>query len=84
MFAGESMFYRLSNASKVAFAALVAQLRRMQVTLFDAQVLTPVTEQLGAEQVSRRVFLDQLRTAVAPGSPWDGRTWSQETVAICG
>ena len=65
LFAGESMFHRVSNASKVALCALVAHLRERGFTLFDIQMLTPVTAQLGAVAVSREIYLQRLAGAVA-------------------
>src|SRR5215510_3639643 len=42
-FAGESMFHRVSNASKVALFHLVEHLRSRGFSLFDIQMLTPIT-----------------------------------------
>ena len=64
LFAGESMFHRASNASKVALCSLIAHLRARGFTLFDIQMLTPVTAQLGAVTVSRDVYLERLTEAV--------------------
>ena len=46
-FAGESMFHRVSDASKVALFHLIEHLRNRGFALFDIQMLTPITEQLG-------------------------------------
>jgi leucyl/phenylalanyl-tRNA--protein transferase len=64
LFAGESMFHRVSDASKVALVALVARLRERGFVLFDIQMLTPVTRQLGAVEISRAEYLRRLATAV--------------------
>ena len=48
IFAGESMFYRESGASKLALAALGLTLRQCGVTLLDTQMVTPTTELFGA------------------------------------
>jgi leucyl/phenylalanyl-tRNA---protein transferase len=69
-FAGESMFHRESNASKVALYFLTEHLRERGFTLFDIQMLTPVTKQLGAVVISREEYLDRLKSAVAGGSIW--------------
>jgi leucyl/phenylalanyl-tRNA--protein transferase len=58
---GESMFYHVPNASKVAFAALVQLMRQAGVALFDAQVLNPHTEALGATEISRAAYLERLQ-----------------------
>ncbi|OGR10374.1 MAG: leucyl/phenylalanyl-tRNA--protein transferase [Deltaproteobacteria bacterium RIFOXYB12_FULL_58_9] len=75
MFAGESMFYQVSNASKVAFAVLVDHLQAIGVTLFDAQVLNDFTQELGAILLRRREFLSTLGSAVATPTPYAGRRW---------
>ena len=64
-FAGESMFHRTSNASKVALARLVAHLQQKGFQLFDIQMLTPATEQLGAVTISRQAYLQRLSKALA-------------------
>jgi len=63
-FAGESMFHRAANASKVALYRLVQRLRERRFTLFDIQMVTPVTRQLGADEIPRTEYLKRLRTAV--------------------
>lgn len=49
VFAGESMFYRESGASKIALAALGLTLKQCGVQLLDTQMVTPVTSLFGAE-----------------------------------
>jgi leucyl/phenylalanyl-tRNA--protein transferase len=63
LFAGESMFHRESNASKVALFHLIAHLRKQKFTLFDIQMPTPVTRQLGAVLISRKEYLTRLALA---------------------
>jgi leucyl/phenylalanyl-tRNA---protein transferase len=63
-FAGESMFHRVSNASKVALWHLVNHLRNQGFTLFDIQMVTPITEQLGAVSLSRDTYLRRLASAI--------------------
>jgi leucyl/phenylalanyl-tRNA--protein transferase len=63
-FAGESMFHRASNASKVALYHLIEHLRRRGYALFDTQMLTPITEQLGGVNISRDEYLKRLKVAV--------------------
>ena len=62
-FAGESMFHRVSNASKAALYHLMQHLRARGFTLFDIQMPTRVTLQMGATLISRRDFLKRLRAA---------------------
>jgi len=67
-FAGESMFHRVSNASKVALYYLIEHLRAQGFVLFDIQMLTPITTQLGATEISRDNYLKRLASALTkPG-----------------
>ncbi len=72
-FFGESMFSRVSNASKVALVTLVERLRTMRYSLFDCQVANPHLLSLGAQETSRARFLRRLEQALTlrtvPG-PW--------------
>lgn len=63
-FAGESMFHRVSNASKVALYHLHRHLRAQGFALFDVQMLTPITAQLGAITIPRDEYLQRLAEAV--------------------
>jgi len=65
LFAGESMFHRESNASKVALIHLLERLRLQGFVLFDIQMLTPTTRQLGAVEIPRQEYLRRLRIAVS-------------------
>jgi len=64
LFAGESMFHRADNASKVALCHLACHLRDCGFALFDIQMLTPVTQQLGATTIPREDYLRRLGAAV--------------------
>lgn len=64
-FFGESMFHRLTDASKVALVALVERLRRRQFVLLDTQWTTPHLLQFGTFELPRRQYLRLLRKAVA-------------------
>jgi leucyl/phenylalanyl-tRNA--protein transferase len=63
-FAGESMFHRASNASKVALYHLIQHLRAQGFLLFDIQMLTPVTRQLGGIEIPREEYLQRLALAL--------------------
>jgi leucyl/phenylalanyl-tRNA--protein transferase len=63
-FFGESMFHRVTDASKIALVALVEHLRARKFTLLDTQWLTPHLAQFGAIEVSRNHYLRRLRNAV--------------------
>src|SRR5207302_3262854 len=53
LFAGESMFSRVRDASKVALVFLVERLRQRGYKLFDIQFVTPHTASLGAVAIPR-------------------------------
>ena len=64
-FFGESMFSRVTDASKVALVHLVARLRQGGYRLLDTQFLTPHLAQFGGVEISRaryrRLLADALR-----------------------
>lgn len=57
VFCGESMFAKISNASKVAFITFI---QNTHYKLIDCQVYTNHLESLGAENISRDLFLEYL------------------------
>lgn len=61
IFCGESMFAKVSNASKYGFISLVRKLKNEKVKLIDCQVYTPHLESLGAEEIDRNAFLNYLK-----------------------
>lgn len=63
-FFGESMFAIESNASKVAFIALVQQLLKKRFTLIDCQVTTAHLKSFGAREIPRKEFLSELESAL--------------------
>jgi leucyl/phenylalanyl-tRNA--protein transferase len=76
-FYGESMFTRISNASKVAFVALVEHLRALEFDLIDCQITTAHLIRFGAREISRARFLDELKKALK--SPTIKGKWSFST-----
>lgn len=60
VFFGESMFTRITDASKVALAALVRQARRLGIALIDCQMTTEHLLRFGARELSREQFMAQL------------------------
>ncbi len=70
MFGAESMFHRVSDASKVAMVALVQHARAIGIELIDVQVLTDHTERMGAVEISRDEYLDRLEVAVHRVVEW--------------
>lgn len=78
LFFGESMFSRVSNASKVAFIALVKHCQRLNFPMIDCQVTNHHLLSLGAKEISRSDFQDILRDngpQSAPFSKYRG-SWS--------
>ena len=65
VFFAESMFTRVSDASKVALVLLVRQLQAWGFRLMDCQQSSPHVMALGAEDIPRRDFLDHLTAALA-------------------
>jgi leucyl/phenylalanyl-tRNA---protein transferase len=68
-FAGESMFHRQNDASKVALVGLVEQLLAAGAKLLDVQWATPHLKSLGALEVSRAQYLERLGEAVLQPQP---------------
>jgi leucyl/phenylalanyl-tRNA--protein transferase len=66
VFFGESMFSKVSNASKYAFISYVEQLKQDDVQLIDCQVYTEHLESLGAGMMSRPAFIELVKTLI-PG-----------------
>ncbi|WP_432672106.1 leucyl/phenylalanyl-tRNA--protein transferase [Flavobacterium sp. SM2513] len=60
VFCGESMFSKVSNASKVAFITLVENLKIRQYKLVDCQVYNDHLESLGAREIEREEFMEIL------------------------
>lgn len=72
LFAGESMFYQVSDASKVALVHLVVILSSRPGCLLDIQWLTPHLERMGAKVIGREEYLRRLPSALEVPSPFFG------------
>jgi leucyl/phenylalanyl-tRNA--protein transferase len=70
LYAGESMFHRVSNASKVALYFLFEHLRLRGYKLFDIQQLTKHTASLGAIEIPRDQYLQRLPEALSAAVTW--------------
>ncbi len=70
LFAGESMFYRVPDASKAAFAHLLTLLRAGGFVLLDTQMVTPLTASLGAVEISRQDYHQRLAQALEVAARW--------------
>jgi leucyl/phenylalanyl-tRNA--protein transferase len=64
IFFGESMFSKVSNASKFVFIQLVEYLQKEGVVLIDCQVYTEHLERLGARFIDRESFINTLKNYV--------------------
>ena len=64
LFAGESMFHRETDASKVALVALVDAMKATGGALLDVQWMTPHLRSLGAIEVERTEYLQMLDVAI--------------------
>jgi leucyl/phenylalanyl-tRNA--protein transferase len=71
LFAGESMFTRVRDASKVALVHLAGRLRERGFQLFDIQFLTEHTKSLGAVEIPRVEYLRRLRRALATSATFE-------------
>lgn len=69
-FFGESMFSRVTDASKAALAALVARLRVGGFRLLDCQFLTDHLASLGAVEIGRARYSALLSDALSVSSDW--------------
>ncbi|MDF5706623.1 MAG: leucyl/phenylalanyl-tRNA--protein transferase [Nostoc sp. S4] len=63
-FIGESMFYRISDGSKVAMVKLVERLRQRKFVFFDAQMMNPHLERFGAYRVGDEEYQGLLQQAL--------------------
>lgn len=70
VFCGESMFTRVSNASKAGFITLVEKLKREKYELVDCQVYTSHLASLGAREIPREHFINILKKDQAPPAPY--------------
>ena len=76
MFFGESMFSRVSNASKAALVRLARQLGAWDMPMIDCQMSTPHLASLGARDIPRADFIREVRRLVQQPpvpAPW---SWS--------
>jgi leucyl/phenylalanyl-tRNA---protein transferase len=69
-FMGESMFHRVSDASKVALVHLVERLRSWGFVLLDGQLPTPHLTSLGALEIRRDDYLERLESALELPGRW--------------
>jgi leucyl/phenylalanyl-tRNA--protein transferase len=64
MFFGESMFAKVRDASKVAFATLVERLKKDSCEMIDCQIPSPHLKSLGAREIPRDEFMKHLQEQI--------------------
>ncbi|WP_310600347.1 leucyl/phenylalanyl-tRNA--protein transferase [Desulfobulbus sp.] len=64
IFFGESMFTRITDASKVALAALVEHALHLGIALIDCQMTTDHLLRFGARELSRKAFQAELAAGI--------------------
>ena len=64
VFFGESMFSKVSNASKVAFHTLIEILRKNQFEMLDSQFINDNVRRYGAIEIPRKLFLEKLENEI--------------------
>ncbi|MGI9577871.1 MAG: leucyl/phenylalanyl-tRNA--protein transferase [Microthrixaceae bacterium] len=69
-FAGESMFHRVTDASKAALVGLVELMQRCATPLIDVQWSTPHLASLGTIEIPRAQYLSVLAHSVEGRGPW--------------
>ncbi len=78
VFFGESMFSHVRDSSKMALALLIEHLLQWDFRLIDCQVVSPHLLSLGAEEIPRSEFIEQMEFALTlPGKPGN---WSAVVV----
>jgi leucyl/phenylalanyl-tRNA---protein transferase len=65
VFFGESMFYNVPNASKVAFHYLIERLKTRKYKLLDTQFINDNVARFGAIEISKTLFIKKLNKAIA-------------------
>ena len=69
VFSGESMFHRVTGASKLCLLETVRRLGESGLRWMDIQMVTDVTGLMGGKEIPRGEFLDRLEIAREAGPP---------------
>lgn len=64
-YAGESMFHLRDNASKFALYSLIQELKNAGIPWLDTQMVTEITEAMGAKEIERKDFIELLKLQVS-------------------
>ncbi len=81
-FFGESMFSRLSDASKVALAHLVLRLKKGGYRLLDTQFATPHLTRFGVIEISRQEYRSRLARAITAQARFPAEVSDAELAAF--
>lgn len=76
-FFGESMFSFVPDSSKVALIALCQQLQRWDMPMIDCQIYSDHLSRMGAEEISRTLFIKKLSPLCADETP--PKQWQLDT-----
>ena len=74
--AGESMFSKVSNASKAGLLVFCQYAQAIELPLIDCQIPNPHLMRMGAEEMDRDVFIEKLESYMTKSLPND--CWSQQ------
>ncbi len=69
-FFAESMFHRVTDASKVALFHMVETCRAKGFVLFDAQILNPHLASLGAYTITNQAYMRMMKSALRVRTEW--------------
>jgi leucyl/phenylalanyl-tRNA--protein transferase len=76
-FSGESMFYKSSNASKIALVSLASLLKNQNITFIDCQIINPFLQDMGCIELNRDEYISlqqQAKTTLLPDNFWQARS----------
>ncbi|MFZ4507848.1 MAG: leucyl/phenylalanyl-tRNA--protein transferase [Fimbriimonas sp.] len=74
LFSAESMFHRETNGSKVALWAMINRCRELGFEVFDAQIMNPHLESLGAFEMPDADYQSVLKSCLAGQTAWSRST----------
>jgi leucyl/phenylalanyl-tRNA--protein transferase len=69
-FFAESMFHRVTDASKVALFHMIETCRARGFVLFDAQIMNPHLESLGAYTINNQAYMRMMNDALSMRNDW--------------
>ena len=82
IFCGESMFHTVTDASKIAFIALQQHLLSIGCKLIDCQLHNEHLASLGAIEISRETFINQLSNNNNNNTTVQQQRWQPQTLVL--